>query len=116
MPRFVVLSHDSPRGLHWDFMLEAGPVLKTWALRDEPCRDAVNVAEALADHRLAYLDYEGPISANRGSVLRWDRGSYSIESQTENEWVILAAGERLQGQVRLTRLPDPPGRWQFAWS
>ena len=36
MPRFVVLRHDAPRGLHWDFMLEIGPVLATWALDREP--------------------------------------------------------------------------------
>jgi hypothetical protein len=116
MPRFVVLRHDSPRGLHWDLMLEAGPVLKTWALGGEPCRDALITAEALADHRPAYLDYEGPLSAQRGSVLRWDQGSYTVARQNESEWVILAAGERLQGQVRLARLPDQPGGWQFVWS
>ena len=28
VPRFVILEHDYPE-LHWDFMLEAGAVLKT---------------------------------------------------------------------------------------
>ena len=34
MPRFVVLEHNW-NGVHWDFMLEAGEVLRTWAI-DEP--------------------------------------------------------------------------------
>ena len=39
-------------------------------------------AEVLPDHRLAYLDYEGPISGDRGSVTRWDRGTYDVEHQS----------------------------------
>src|SRR5262249_60769057 len=35
MPRYVVLEHDHP-GLHWDFMLEAGAVLRTWRLSAPP--------------------------------------------------------------------------------
>ena len=36
VPRFVILRHDSPRGEHFDFMLEAAGVLKTWALPQPP--------------------------------------------------------------------------------
>ena len=32
MPRFALLIHDAPRGMHYDFFLEVGDVLKTWAL------------------------------------------------------------------------------------
>ena len=62
MPRFVVLEHDSPCGRHWDFMLEQENALATWAL-PQPPDTAEMPAEPLPDHRLAYLDYEGPISA-----------------------------------------------------
>ena len=31
MPRFVLLEHVW-NGVHWDFMLEAGEVLRTWAI------------------------------------------------------------------------------------
>ena len=34
MPRFVLLEHVW-NGVHWDFMLEAGDVLRTWAI-DQP--------------------------------------------------------------------------------
>ena len=71
MPRFVILTHDHPH-LHWDFMLEADGVLKTWRLQDEPLpgRKFETPAEPLPDHRIAYLDYEGPVSNNRGIVTR----------------------------------------------
>ena len=39
MPRFVLLEHRW-NGVHWDFMLEAGDVLRTWAI------DAPVVADA----------------------------------------------------------------------
>ena len=50
-------------------------MLKTWACREPPQAGVEIPCEALADHRLAYLDYEGPISGGRGSVTRWDRGT-----------------------------------------
>ena len=107
MPRFVILEHDSPGGLHWDLMLEQGGVLLTWAL-SEPPQAARNVpAEALSDHRLAYLDYEGPISGGRGSVTRWDQGTYELEHRSDDELAVVLAGRRLAGRATLSR---PPGQ------
>ena len=68
MPRFVILSHDWPTP-HWDFLLESGPVLRAWRLLEEPAPNRDVPAEANFDHRLLYLDYEGPLSGDRGSVL-----------------------------------------------
>lgn len=78
MPRFVILEHDWPTR-HWDLLLEAGDVLRAWRLSadPEPGRDVP--AEPNADHRLAYLDYEGPVSGGRGTVVRWAAGTF--------EWV-----------------------------
>jgi hypothetical protein len=53
MPRFVILRHDSPRGVHYDLMLEDGDVLKTWALPQPPEAGVEMVCDALPDHRLA---------------------------------------------------------------
>ena len=64
MPRFVILEHDHPV-LHWDLMLEAGDVLQTWRLANPPTPGCAIDATALPDHRLTYLDYEGPVSGNR---------------------------------------------------
>lgn len=75
MPRYVILTHDHPF-LHWDLMLEDAGVLRTWRLLEEPAAGRTVRAERLADHRLAYLDYEGPVSGGRGNVAQWDHGTY----------------------------------------
>ncbi|MDR1964032.1 MAG: hypothetical protein LBQ50_09665 [Planctomycetaceae bacterium] len=78
--RFVVLLHEHPDGDHWDLMLETEPALTTWAVPPQPlplhsfeCR-----VKKLPDHRRDYLDYEGPVSQNRGFVRRLDSGTYEI--------------------------------------
>ena len=115
MSRFVVLRHESSRGLHWDFMLETGPVLATWALPEPPDSAGTMIAEALPDHRLAYLDYEGPVSGGRGSVTRWDQGTYALERRSDTELVVTLAGAKLTGSASLTRLPGEPERWRFSY-
>ena len=75
MPRYVILTHDHPFP-HWDLMLEEASVLRTWRLMSEPGPARTVATEQLGDHRIAYLDYEGPVSGGRGSVARWDYGSY----------------------------------------
>ncbi|MBI1830138.1 MAG: hypothetical protein HYR84_01650 [Planctomycetes bacterium] len=76
MSRFVILEHDHPV-LHWDLMLEADGVLQTWRLAQAPDGVVGAIeATALGDHRIAYLDYEGPVSGNRGTVRRWDAGTF----------------------------------------
>src|SRR5262249_39383059 len=83
MPRFVVLEHDYPQ-LHWDLMLESGNVLRTWRLAAPPGKGAAIRAWYLAEHRKMYLDYEGPVSGNRGRVSRWDSGVYSWSENRED--------------------------------
>jgi hypothetical protein len=115
VPRFVVLYHDSPRGEHYDFMLEVDGVLKTWALT-EPPRDGMNAdCDALADHRIGYLDYEGPVSSGRGDVTRWDAGGYSLEAQDDSRWAVQLTGERLGGRVELTRSQANAEGWRFSY-
>jgi len=119
MPRFVVLHHDFPAGHarrpHWDFMLEWGPVLRTWAVASEPAEAADLEAEALPDHRLAYLDYEGPVSDDRGSVTQWDAGEYELVSQREDELILQLHGRRLRGNLSLRR--EEPGHfWRVSFS
>jgi hypothetical protein len=114
MPRFAILLHDSPRGLHYDLLLEAGEVLRTWALPQIPAPGEVLECEALSDHRMIYLDYEGPISGDRGSVTRWDRGTFEVESWTDDRVVLQLSGERIVGQIELQQLPDDTARWRIA--
>jgi hypothetical protein len=116
VPRFVILRHDSPRGEHFDFMLEAGDVLKTWALPRPPEIGGEMQCEALADHRRAYLDYEGPVSGQRGAVTRWDYGTYTIERHSDAEWIVDIIGDRLTGKATLWCAPDDTSRWRFSLS
>jgi len=116
MPRFVVLEHDSPAGLHWDFMLEMGPALATWSLPRPPDSAQPMTARALPDHRMAFLEYEGPISGDRGSVGRWDRGTYQVEHQSDTKLVVLLRGEKLAGRAALERTPDTPQTWRYSFT
>ena len=100
MPRFVILSHDHPFP-HWDLMLEAGESLRTWRLRSQPEAEGEIDAEELGAHRLAYLDYEGPISGGRGTVTRWDHGTY--EWGEAKKFEVFLKGVRFQGWVVLRR-------------
>src|SRR6476619_3548611 len=102
MPRFVVLTHDHPI-LHWDFMLEWEGVLKTWRLAQPPDAGAPIEAERVADHRLAYLDFEGPIGGGRGHVTRWDAGDYEDLDATSTRYRFRLSGARLRGPAQLTR-------------
>lgn len=116
MPRFVVLAHDSPRGLHWDLMLEEGATLRTWALERPPDARGPIGAEALPDHRLSYLDYEGPVSGDRGSVVRWDQGTYRLEREQADQLALRMVGQRLVGRAVLRREAQSPDRWRFDYS
>ena len=74
--RFVILWHELPddpavasaaeaaaaRASHFDLMLEDGPHLRSWALDAAPALERIVQATELAAHRLAYLDYEVPVS------------------------------------------------------
>lgn len=125
MPRFVILYHECPpdygRPTHWDFMLEAGGSLRTWALVQLPrgweaarlhtasifptCAavspESSVDAESLGDHRHDYLEYEGPLSGERGRVTRVDAGSFETLSESRQHWHVELSGERLTGQVIL---------------
>jgi hypothetical protein len=117
MPRFVVLEHapglKSRRGCHWDLMLEAGGSLRTWALAEPPAAGRSIDAEKLADHRLEYLDYEGPLSGERGNVTRWDGGTYEVVEETENTFVVAFKGTRWKGRAVLVRDPTDMERWRL---
>src|SRR5262249_6186456 len=102
MPRFVILEHDHPT-LHWDLMLETGEVLRTWRLAKVPQPVAEIAATYLSEHRRMYLNYEGPVSRNRGRVVRWDSGSYSTLEESADRIAFAIRGERVSGTAELIR-------------
>jgi hypothetical protein len=138
MARFVLLYHDCPpnymRASHWDLMLEADGVLRTWAIARLPrgwsnARERTAVigsecppladqnrvaAERLSDHRIEYLQLEGPLSADRGSVRRIDEGTYEIVAACDDAWQFRLAGELICAEAMIDQgtltLPSPGGR------
>lgn len=120
MPRFVILRHepaaDQARALHWDLMLEWSGALRTWALPGEPQADLEMWVEPLPDHRLAYLDYEGPVSGNRGSVTRWDAGEYRLERSSDDELAVFLKGAQFAGLATIRRDGGDPHSWRVSFS
>ena len=114
MPRFVVLIHDHPV-LHWDLMLEKEAALRTWRLARAPNESGAIAAEAIADHRLAYLEYEGPVSGDRGTVVAFDRGEFLLLVEAGDAIEVKLRGVRLRGHARLKRLPETD-RWEFQYT
>jgi len=106
--RFVILAHDWPTP-HWDLLLEAGPVLKAWRLLADPTGGATVAAWPNYDHRLLYLDYEGPLSGERGSVTRWDAGTY--DGELHDEWTVTLMGTRVAGIASMRRAATG---WEFS--
>ncbi len=99
-------------------MLEGSGALRTWALSQPPetagvCQASSIDAEALAEHRLAYLAIEGPISGGRGGVARCDQGEYQALEWSAEKIVVRLSGERLSGTATLLQEPGDAQRWRF---
>lgn len=116
MLRFVVLEHRTAEGVHWDFMLEEAGHLRTWSLPAEPRPGFQLPARELAPHRLVYLEYEGPISGDRGFVVRWDMGQYTVCTQSSPHKIrVHLKGRKLCGTVELEKLAGAEDQWHFRW-
>ncbi len=120
MPRFVILRHEMPREherpSHWDLMFECGEALRTWATEAEPGSAGAIAARRLPDHRPAYLDYEGPVPGDRGSVTRWDEGSYEAIGDNEQPWTLLVRGKRLSGRLTFERTGHDDHSWRVSFA
>ena len=113
MPRFALLEHDFPT-LHWDFFLEAGDSLRSWRILHEPTphQSFSTEAEAIADHRLLYLDYEGPVSGGRGHVRQIDAGTFEWLQDTPEALQVHLYGRQFQGGITLQE-SESGWRWKY---
>lgn len=113
MIRFVILIHDHPF-VHWDLLVQHGEVLRSWRLLESPDRwrsaaETIELsAEAIGDHRLMYLDYEGPVSRERGRVARWDHGQAEWLTESESSIRLRLNGLRLVGELVVDRDSSQP--------
>lgn len=112
MPRFVILRHDHPQ-LHWDFMLEDDGALRTWRLLSEPIANIPIRAEPSFLHRLAYLDYEGPVSGDRGSVTRQIEGTYDGTITSMDDVRIVIQSNLGNGTITIKR--NQTKNLEFYW-
>jgi bifunctional non-homologous end joining protein LigD len=120
---FVVQEHHA-RQLHYDFRLEMGGVLKSWALPKGPSLNPADkrLAVMVKDHPVAYLSFEGVIPADHpgaGSVIVWDVGEYRlvegndpIEALRSGKIVMGLEGRILKGGFTLVKMK---GRGDKNW-
>jgi DNA ligase D-like protein (predicted 3'-phosphoesterase) len=121
-PVFVVQKHDASR-LHYDFRLEVGGVLKSWAVPKGPSMNTRDkrLAVPTEDHPLDYRNFEGIIPEGQygaGRVIVWDTGTFQniterdgqpvpLDQAIENgQLAIWIEGKKLKGGFALTRIRD----------
>jgi bifunctional non-homologous end joining protein LigD len=122
--RFVVQRHDASR-LHYDFRLELGGVLKSWAVPKGPSMNPADkrLAVMVEDHPVSYIGFEGRIPEGNygaGTVEIWDKGVYypinkdhekisereALKALDKGELKFLLLGEKIMGEFVLVRLKD----------
>lgn len=112
-PRLFVVQKHRARALHWDFRLELGGTLRSWAVPKGPSHDPADrrMAVEVEDHPIEYADFEGVIPAGNygaGAVIVWDRGTWRPLSDPEEglaagKLVFELEGYKLRGEWTLVR-------------
>ena len=120
---FVIQKHAASR-LHYDFRLELGGVLISWALPKGPSFDPADkrLAVHVEDHPLSYGSFEGTIPPKQygaGTVIVWDNGSWEPVGDPNNglaqgKLLFKLHGHKLKGLWELVKIAKP-GDKQEAW-
>jgi bifunctional non-homologous end joining protein LigD len=110
---YVIQKHAARR-LHYDFRLELGGVLLSWAVPKGPSFDPAQkrLAVHVEDHPLDYGTFEGVIPQGQyggGTVVLWDRGTWIPEGDAarglrEGKLKFTLEGEKLKGRWTLVRM------------
>lgn len=112
---FVIQKHYATT-LHFDFRLEIGNVLKSWAIPKTPPTDKgiKRLAILTEDHPLDYADFEGIIPKGNygaGKVDIWDKGKFTLIENQNNKIIINLKGSKLKGKYCLIKLKDQEKNW-----
>jgi DNA ligase D-like protein (predicted 3'-phosphoesterase) len=110
MPIFVVQEHWATHH-HFDFRLEVGGVLKSWAIPKEiPTKKGEKrLAVQVEDHDLEYANFEGEIPEGQygaGKVKIWDKGKYKIIEENQKKLKFRLFGKKLKGIYELINFKD----------
>ncbi|MGH7846326.1 MAG: DNA polymerase ligase N-terminal domain-containing protein [Candidatus Binatia bacterium] len=116
---FVVQKHRASR-LHYDFRLEHGGVMLSWAVPKGPSLDPSNKRFAMQteDHPIDYNQFEGVIPEGEyggGTVMIWDRGTWAPEVEdvdralAKGDLKFTLHGRKLRGSWVLVRMR--PRQW-----
>jgi bifunctional non-homologous end joining protein LigD len=116
----VIQKHQASH-LHYDFRLEWGGVLLSWAIPKGPSLDpsVKRLAAAVEDHPLEYGGFEGVIAEGEyggGTVMLWDRGTWTPDdpdvdaSLKKGELKFSLQGQKLRGSWVLVRTKLGYGR------
>ncbi len=124
--RFVVHEHGSKRH-HYDFRLEIGGVLKSWAVPKGPSLDPAHkrLAVMVPDHPLEYIDFEAIIPEGHygaGPVVIWDSGEF-VPIDADDPAAAVATGrmsfelkgKKLKGTFALALMKHLPGSTGREW-
>jgi bifunctional non-homologous end joining protein LigD len=128
LPIFVVQKHQATN-LHYDFRMEIGGVLVSWAVPKGPSLNPADkrLAVQTEDHPIEYANFEGVIPEGHygaGTVMVWDKGTYetdpgasAAEQLAQGELKFSLDGKKLRGGFVLirTRLKSATTRGQRSW-
>ncbi|MEO5563075.1 MAG: DNA polymerase ligase N-terminal domain-containing protein [Chitinophagaceae bacterium] len=127
--RFVVQRHMASH-LHYDFRLELGGVLKSWAVPKGPSLNPAQkrLAVMVEDHPVSYITFKGKIPEGNygaGTVQVWDNGTFvpinakhepigekeALAGIKKGELKFSLKGKKLNGEFVLVKLKNDDKSW-----
>jgi bifunctional non-homologous end joining protein LigD len=119
-----VIQKHRASALHYDFRLEIGDAMPSWAVPKGPSFDPSQkrLAMEVEDHPLEYAGFEGIIPEGEyggGTVMIWDEGTYEMLDDVDpaaalkkGELRFLLQGKKLKGRWTLVRTERTgPRKW-----